>query len=206
MRFKNLTGLLILLAGFVVITACFVILSPIVFFCAKPSARHPQEVNAAPLVNVIIPDNIENISDIINLELFDRVEELAVEDADFVKGYWLDSVESNYREFAGITVEFALFPELEYAQGYYENMCDLRGTPFEYSEEYSYCVSYATEDRLPPDSFCRPTGHYYSLVAFQKGRLVIIINEMSSNVSSSKKDEVIALLSQEIRKKTSVRP
>jgi hypothetical protein len=61
-----------------------------------------------------------------------------------------------------------------------------------------YCISYVAEEEGTLEELCKPTGRYDSYVVFQKGKLVIEIQEYSTDKSSTAKNDVISQLAEDL--------
>ncbi|CAG0979729.1 hypothetical protein ANAEL_01673 [Anaerolineales bacterium] len=165
--------------------------------CCGP-IKSPQEVDVSPLLNAKIPEDATRASEIFNVKVFDSY------DALIEKGEWTGLGENT--DLNGIVVYFRFVNAPDSPADKFTWKCERAlgwGTTDDFvfggSTDNQFCVSYVNETRSTPDAFCVPTGEYQSFVVFQKGKLIITIEETSLDKYSQAKTKAINLLAQSIK-------
>jgi hypothetical protein len=157
-----------------------------------------QNIDVRPLHELILPLEIADLEEDIDLSFFDVVESFP----DYANGRW--KYDGSHPDFSNINVYFNLSHDLMSANEDFQFECKrhwntTEGFIFGGEGNNKYCVSYVKEDKLPVDALCLSTGYYHSFVIFQKGQLIITIWEESSDKESLIKEEVISYLAQKLK-------
>jgi len=158
--------------------------------------RYSQEVDVTPLYELPVPLKIQSADELAELDIFDQLTPFGYG----YRGEWVGG------DFYGVRVDMELLADSQTASDTFTGQCEISSfkaqSRFEYGGEGEnrYCISYVQEYRASIDSFCSPLGKYVSFVVFQKGNMVIRIWEETKDKDSTAKDDVIALLAEELGK------
>ncbi len=176
-----------------------------------------QEVDISPLYDKDIDiGSVQQIKDIIDLSLFDTIHNLKdpILSQDSYSGAFISAIFFDggklLEELPGITrsyVEVTLILEKDSleASKYINSECEsplfidktriIKGG----IEDNRYCISYIKEIRDSIEVFCLPRNEYSSFVIFQKGRLIIFLDEFSTVPNTSNKNIIIQFLADNLK-------
>ncbi len=172
-----------------------------------------QNINPLPLYSIEINiGSAHEIRELIDLSLFDEAGSYDpifnpyigsnIDAWFFNKGKLLGSFPGG----SNVEVHFQLFEDKFSARDSYYSVCE---TPLFTDEskiiyegiiENQYCISYIQRIRESIEVLCMPRNEYSSFIAFQKDRLVIVLNELSTIPQTTNKDIVIKYLADNLRK------
>jgi hypothetical protein len=183
------------------IFACLFILAFLGACCSSVYTNPVADVY--PLQELNLPSEIDQISDVVNPDIFDKHE--TNEAGSYLWGEW-NAEETS--DLSGVWSSFVIYSDAHTAQTWFVEECHAWGEPFEIGGDGNnmYCVSFQQQYRSPPDSFCTLTGNYATFVVFRKGDLIVHIEEHAASENSMRLSEAIEYLAEEIENHLSEQP
>ena len=174
---------------------CFCLIILVLSACCAP-IKSPQQVDVLPLYNATLLIKSDHVEDLISLDIFDTY------NSNIELGGWSSSGDNP--DLVNVEVMFEIISDLQHAREEFLWECQRRWDTtddfiFGGSDDNQYCISYVIAAKHSPDALCLPSGEYSSLVVFQKGGLLIRLDEWTRDKNSRAKDKAIRLLTQAIK-------
>jgi len=153
--------------------------------CGEIYADQP-DVNINPIYEIEVDsEGIDKLTDLIDLSRFPpRYPD--EEPSDIV--YW------GYLNF--VNVRFYLAPDERIANDWFTQDCESfveQPSRIRYGGEGDnrYCIPYITQARNDPEGLCLPLDRYHLYIVFQKGRLIMVIDETRNDRDGGNLTEII---------------
>lgn len=198
-----IVGLYLALIAFCVAAFCSIAFVIPAMSCDR-DIKSPQTTDVSLLEHSTWPLDAKRVADILDLGIFDSYE-ITDSEGRFVRGKYRYREDDDNASYSKIDVDIELFESTEYAEKSFWWTCEHQWykpdlSDFTYGDGggSQYCISYVRQARATPDGLCRPLGYYSSFVVFQKGNLLIVISEETSDKASTMKEDVIKQLAREL--------
>ncbi len=161
----------------------------------------PSSIIAEPLYKAELPQNIDEINDVLNSNLLDLfIDEKLYLYPNFLSGAIKSSINV-------VWVRMELFAFDKESENKFEAECKSPG--FQDPQKFTYagypgnqyCISYMTQERSDPEGLCAPMNEYTSKAIFQKGRILIVLEEWAHDKSNEQLNQIIEVFADRFSEK-----